>query len=88
MELVLFNCFRFFNLWQLRKIFLCGFVQIILLMVNINCFDSNEKLWVNLVFLSDLSVLVYVFNLKIDFWQLVFDYLNIGIFIFYFLYYD
>lgn len=57
-------------------------------MANINCLDSNEKLWVNLVLSSDLSVLVHVFNLKIDLWQLAFDYLNIGILTFHSLYYD
>jgi len=41
--------------------------------------DSSEKLWVNLALSNDLSVLVHVFNLKIDLWHLAFDYLNTGV---------
>lgn len=41
--------------------------------------DSSEKLCVNLALSNDLSVLVHVFNLKIDLWHLAFDYLNTGV---------
>ena len=90
MELVSSKCSKCLTHGSWEKSFhvaLCRFHYWWLILITVLfSLDSNEKLWVNLVLSNDLSVLVHVFNLKIDLWHLAFDYRNIGILTFHSLY--